>query len=544
MRHPILFHLALVTAGSPTLLNAQGFHRNLPIGHATVSRCEAASDGGVFAYFGGHPQRPLMKLNSQGDLLWAKSIVTATGIVPDPNGGVIVLRPTDGIPVPPGSSYNPMLLQWLNADGEMLMNKRLTTTNSFWGDGHERLNAYAWTSTGELYLSITVDEDQVWVLKLDASGALLWSNHIGDLDETGNRLTVLPDGGVILMATNTFGLGWEKAARISATGELIWKRIFSLNAPAFYGIGVANLVDDAGNLLIAFSASSAQPGGSMPWLVVGKMDVDANMVWTYAYRREPGDAMTALGPVLSNSRTARQLDNGNYYFGSASGFEITPAGLFIRERACTSPTLAPGVDNISHSFTTRPTADGWLQNGLRTWTDPLFGNTLQMPLLGLTPMALDSTCFWTCDERTDIIAEPPPPEIISAGPGGTAMNVRTVNTEDWPVETLADVTMDLLEDACELPEIVLFQTSVEELEAVATLLLFPNPVVAGQPIQLDAEGPLVLEVLDARGRLVASQQYGMQPATLGTADWDAGLYLLRATRPNGQVVGMGRVVVH
>ncbi len=542
MKHPTLF-LAIAATALPMLLNAQGFHRNLPIGHAPAHRCEAASDGGLFGYFPGHPQKPLTKFDSQGQLLWAKSIVTATGIVPDQNGGVIVLRPTDGIPVPLDSSYNPLMLQWLDANGEMVMNKRLTTTNSYWGDHAERLNAYAWTATGELYLSITVDEDQVWVLKLDASGALQWSNHVVGFDDLGNQLTVLPDGGVMLFAFDGLGIGWDRAARLSPTGAVIWKRIISLNAPAFHGISAAYLVDDMGNLLMAYSASSTQAGGSMPWLVVGKMDVDANMIWSYAYRRDPGDAMTALGHVLSQFRTARLLPNGNYYFGSSSGFEITPQGLFVREQLCTSPTLAPGFDNIAHSFTTLPTADGWLQYGLRTWTDTLFGNFVQMPLLGRTPMALDSTCFWTCSERTDIIPEPPPPDIINPEAGGTAINVRTMNTAVWPVETLPDVTMDLVEDACELPEIVQLYASVDGMDAAATLHLFPNPVFAGQSIQVAGEEPLVLEVLDARGRMVASQQQSTQSTTLSTVGWDPGLYLLRAKRPNGDVVGTGRVVV-
>jgi hypothetical protein len=225
------------------------------------------------------------------------------------------------------------------------------------------------------------------------------------------------------------------------------------------------------------------------------------------------------------------------------GFQFTPEGLFVREKICISPTLVPGFDDLTHSFTTLGAPDGWLQYGTRRWTDPVLGNSLEMPLLGRTPMELDSTCFWTCEERTDITAVPPPNEIFSTTAWAFLSFQETFTTEDWPVETLADVTMDLFEDACELPEIVLFQTSVEELVAAATLQVFPNPVVAGQAIQVEADGPLVLEVMDARGRAVISQQHNLQPAMVNTAGWDAGLYLLRALRPNGQVVGMGRVVV-
>jgi hypothetical protein len=123
------------------------------------------------------------------------------------------------------------------------------------------------------------------------------------------------------------------------------------------------------------------------------------------------------------------------------------------------------------------------------------------------------------------------------------LSSETFSSEVWPVETFEDVTMDLFEDACELPEIVEFNTFVQELHAVGRLLIYPDPVVAGQSVLVDAQGPMVLEVIDARGRVVSTQQHGTRPAMLNTAGWDAGLYLLRATRLNGQLLGTGRLVV-
>lgn len=303
------------------------------------------------------------------------------------------------------------------------------------------------------------------------------------------------------------------------------------------------MVDDEGSVLIAYTATSGAFPSYTPWVVVAKLDVDANVVWRHAYHRMPGDQVSSFSNFLYFNSPARILPNGNVFFGTEKGFEFTQQGLFVRELICTSPTSATGFDDIMHTFTTWPTEDGWMQYGMRRWTAPTFGNFVEMPMLGRTPLNLDNTCFWSCTERTDIFTEPPPPEIII--PVVSTLNTysNAFTSEDWPVDSLADWTMGLLEDACELPEIVEFNTSVNELDVVDRLMLFPNPVMAGQTIQLDAEGPLVLEVLDARGCLVASQPYNMQPAMLGTEGWDAGLYLFRATRPNGQVLGSGRLVV-
>ncbi len=540
MKHPTLF-LAIAATALPMLLNAQGFHRNLPIGHATAS-CKAATDGGLFAQFFLHPERPLVKLDNAGDVVWAKSIPDISGFVPDPDGGVLLIRPSDGLPQPPGGAYNSLLLQRLNAAGEMVMNRRIVI-DDLEGENVDYLKAAAWTPDGQLYLITEASLETQRMMKFDADGELLWSDLSLSYDLEPYNIKVLPDGGALLYLRGSSSSSIGRATRLGPDGAVIWHRHLNTSAPALYETGSSLFVDDDGNLLMAFTAGSiGQPAGT-PWVVVGKMDVDANMVWSYAYRRDPGEVMASLEDLSNYLAPARLLPNGNLYFGTVQGFEFTPGGIFVREKICTSPTLAPGFDDITHQFTTVPTADGWLQYGRRRWTDPIFGNFVQMPLLGRTTLELDSTCFWTCDERTDITAVPPPPEIFSPSASNFSVFAETYTTEIWPVDTLADVTMDLFEDACDLPEIVFFQTSVDELDVAATLLLFPNPVVAGQSIQVDADGPLVLEVLDARGRMVASRQQSTQPITLDTAGWDAGLYLLRATRPDGQVLGMGRVVV-
>ena len=542
MRHLTLFHLVLVAAVIPPLLNAQGFYRNLPIGHPGVT-CHPAIDGGLFLTFSNHPESPLVKLDNTGEVVWAKSIAGISGMRPAPDGGVILISPSDGIPQGPEDPYNSFLLKRLNADGEMVMNKRIAISD-LWGEEYDRVDAAAWGPDGDLYLCLsTAFTLSHRLLKFDVNSELLWSRTIYNYGDEPFSMTVLPDGGLMFTEVTLTPGTMGKATRLGPDGNIIWNRYLYTNAPALFKTGGSILVDDDGSLLLAFTASSGAQPGNTHWVVVGKMDVDANMVWSHAYDRAPGGTMSVLGQPYHSSAPARVLPNGNYYFGTQRGFEFTPVGLFVREKVCTSPTLAPGFDDITHLFTTWPTADGWLQYGTRRWTDPVFGNFVQMPLLGRTALELDSTCFWTCTERTDITPVPPPPDIFAPTPWNFTSYSETFTTEDWPVETLLDVTMDLLEDACELPEIVLLQTSVEELEAVATLLVFPNPVVAGQAIQVEAEGPLVLEVLDARGRVISSQLHSAQPASVRTAGWDAGLYFLRATRPNGQVVGTGRVMV-
>lgn len=526
----------------PMVLHAQSFYRNLPIGHAGVT-CHPAIDGGLFLTFNNHPASPLVKLDNTGEVVWAKSIPGIAGIRPAPDGSVILVSPSDGIPQGPEDPYDSFLLKRLNADGEMVMNKRITI-NDPWGQNYNRLVAAAWGPDGGLYLCLSTEFTLSHrLLKFNINSELLWSRRIPNYGDDPFSITVLPDGGLLMyevtLTPGTMGM----ATRLGPDGNLMWNRYLYTNAPALFKTGGSILVDDDGSLLIAFTASSAAQPGNTHWVVVGKMDVDANMVWSHAYDRAPGGTMSILDQPYHFSAPARVLPNGNYYFGTERGFEFTPEGLFVREKVCTSPTLAPGFDDITHLFTTWPTADGWLQYGVRRWTDPVFGNFVQMPLLGRTTLELDSTCFWTCTDRTDITPVPPPPDIFEPTAGNFTSYSETFTSEEWPVETLLDVTMDVLEDACQLPEIVEFNTSVREQQGPALLAMYPNPVIAGQVLQVDAEGPLVLEVVDARGRMVAQQLNGTSPALLNTVGLEAGLYLVRASRTTGQLVGTGRLVV-
>jgi len=542
MKNLALLYLSMIAIVLPTVSIAQGFYRNLPIGHAMVSSCHASADGGLFAGFLQQSGGPLVHLDAMGEVLWVKSMPGWRSMLPHPDGGLLMLRSTGIVEQPSGEEYQSLLFQRLNADGEMVVNQRILIENG-WGDTADWLNAAALTPDGQLYLILYGVFSDPRVLKFDAAGELLWTHQIFVWDDSPTNIQVLPDGGLLLCRLEATPHTLGMAIRLDTDGGMVWARDLRTNAPSLIKNGSSVLLDDDGSLLMAYTANSYDGSDITPWVVVGKMDGEANMLWSYAYRRDPGGSMSNFQTDFDYYSPARFLPNGNLYFGAEKGFEFTPQGLFVREQLCTTPTLAEGFDDITHSFVITPTADGWLQYGIRRWTDPVFGNFIQLPLFGRTLLDLDSTCFWSCTDRTDITAVPPPPEIFSPTVSFGPSQFRSFMTEFLPLETWEDTTFDLLEDACELPEIVEFNTSVNELDAVGRLMLFPNPVMAGQSIQVDVDGPVLLEVLDVRGRSVVSQQLGAHPATLNTAGWNAGLYLLRATRPTGQVLGTKRVVV-
>jgi len=515
MERCYLFPFAFTLAMLPGLLHAQGFMHNLPIGSPRPNGLEASSDGGMFLYYAVPPDLHLSKLDSNGNVLWTKSVPGCDGVIPDRNGGVVIVRTSDGLPAWDPDTVNTMLVQWIDANGVMTANRHIVRYDMGYGEISDPVAAYAVTNSGAVHLLL---ENAIYseVLKVDPIDGLLWTHHLQSQNIPWKALAILPDSSIVVHAQD-YGMGqWAK--RISADGVLIWSRYVVMDAPALYPTGSALLVDDGGNLVIAITAATVQ---DQKWLLLGKFDMDAERVWTYAYRRAPGDGMSTLLDDMDYLLPGIVLDNGNYFFGGAKGFEVTPNGIFVRERICTSPTLAPGFDDITHRFVSRPVQNGWVHSGVRRWTDQMFGNSVQMPLLGRTPMALDISCFWTCTERTDIIAEPPPPGILSLVPMNYG-NYSAIHINDaWPLEVLLDVAPAPFEDACELPEIVTFQTAVHELGIPRHLRLHPNPTSGLLNVVLkDGLLPREFCVTDALGREVlrkplANAGYGPLQIDLG-----------------------------
>jgi hypothetical protein len=80
--------------------------------------------------------------------------------------------------------------------------------------------------------------------------------------------------------------------------------------------------------------------------------------------------------------------------------------------------------------------------------------------------------------------------------------------------------------------------------AAATAIgLAPNPVAAGQQIQLQAEGNGGVEIFDATGRCIARHYSATSNVLLMKAPEQAGLYLVRGRNAKGQLTGSTRLVV-
>ncbi len=102
---------------------------------------------------------------------------------------------------------------------------------------HSRdVDTYADGGAVQLYVRDLTDTDQreLWALKVDANGTLLWNRQIATTDSSlrivSSRITALPDGGAAVAWSVNETSAWEvephgiHAARLTAIGTILWAR--------------------------------------------------------------------------------------------------------------------------------------------------------------------------------------------------------------------------------------------------------------------------------------------------------------------------------
>lgn len=155
------------------------------------------------------------------------SALTAT-----PGGVVLVANSNSGfgVPGPEVPFFRPWILS-LDGSGQSLWQR---TFNVSGGDALHDVQALpggGLVLTGEV-LAMAFYRGDVWVMRLDAQGNLVWNTYIGDnlqtfFVDTGRKVRATPSGGFLVAAsTATAGQGSEDAwvLRLNSAGDLVQDR--------------------------------------------------------------------------------------------------------------------------------------------------------------------------------------------------------------------------------------------------------------------------------------------------------------------------------
>ncbi len=171
----------------------------------------------------------LVKTDSNGDSLWARSygglgFEGAYSLDQTSDGGYILTGWTDSF----GAGATDVYVVKTDSSGDTLWTKTYGGTSWEGGESVQQTSDGGYIIVGETYSFGNFD--QVYLIKMDASGDTLWTRTYGGTDtDWGNSVWQTSDGGYIIAGgTRSFGSGGSDVYLIktNASGDTLWTRTY------------------------------------------------------------------------------------------------------------------------------------------------------------------------------------------------------------------------------------------------------------------------------------------------------------------------------
>ncbi|HET6993479.1 MAG TPA: SBBP repeat-containing protein, partial [Chitinophagaceae bacterium] len=321
------FNLAFRKAFGGTSDDEPGHHSivKTPDGGTIILGTTNSNDGDVSGNHGGYDAW-LLKLNSAGEKQWSK---TYGGSGDDRAASVIVT--SDGFLEVTGYTYShdgdvtnnhggpgsDLWVMKLNQNGELVWSKAFGGSFNEAGrtivatpDGGSAIAGFATSVDGDVHGNH--GDGDVWVLRLNGQGDTLWTaSYGGSFWEEGSNITLSPDGGFALTGLTFSNDGDVSGFHTSAIlGADIWVVKLNSNGHKIWAKTLGGSADDVGQAIVA------SPGGGY-------------IVTAYAQSND-GDISGHHGNLLFNDIWVIKLDdNGNKIWARTYGGNLDDAPTAI-----------------------------------------------------------------------------------------------------------------------------------------------------------------------------------------------------------------------
>ena len=253
----------------------------------------------------------IVKLDADGDVIWQKAYGgsgsdIATSIIQSGSGEYYVSCTTRSF----GAGAEDIWILKLNADGQVLWQKT-------YGEGEgDCAGDLLLSSTGELLVvgcsdSFGTSAMDYWILELDEKGGVNWQNayNLSGDDEARCCVTTL-DGGYLITGYSSQGgpgaFAEMRTLKLNSTGNIAWEKAYQ------YGIGYASAIASTvdGGFIVGGTCKSSAPGTSM---LVWKLDGMGDIQWQKLFSGDPSSVPASGNSVHDISPTG---DGGFILSGS------------------------------------------------------------------------------------------------------------------------------------------------------------------------------------------------------------------------------------
>ncbi|HOP95119.1 MAG TPA: Ig-like domain-containing protein [Dictyoglomaceae bacterium] len=224
----------------------------------------------------------VLKLDSDGKLLWEKTYGGtysdwAYSIQQTNDGGYIVA----GWTYPYGSGNIDAYILKLDSDGELEWYKSYGGSDNDWASSIQQTTDGGYIVAGWTGSSGAGCYD-VYVLKLDENGELEWQKTFGgSSDDYAYSIQQVSDGGYIVAGyTASFGTGYDDVyvLKLNTNGDLLWQKTFGES-----GYDRASSIQQTieGGYIVAGYTDSFGAGYTDVYIL--KLDANGNLVWQKIY---------------------------------------------------------------------------------------------------------------------------------------------------------------------------------------------------------------------------------------------------------------------
>ena len=224
----------------------------------------------------------LLKLDAAGELIWdryfgGRATDWASAIVETSDGGLVMAAYTQATA---DDAYNFWVIK-VDGNGELLWERQFGGPATDWASAIAEINDGGLVVVGHTESKGAGDAD-MWIIKLSADGEMLWDRTVGgSARDYASAVTATGDGGLVV-AGPIESDGAEgvdiRVLKLDASGELIWDRHFG-GASADWVRAVVETRD--GGYAMAGYTMSKGAGLNDVWLL--KLDAGGELLWDRTY---------------------------------------------------------------------------------------------------------------------------------------------------------------------------------------------------------------------------------------------------------------------